>query len=150
MEKLERRFMALQNRVVSELVAKNKSVQEVLSSLSQLPYRKKMEHEADLSYILSELRQEKTIQDLFIQLNLFSSFVDYSLPEYIISQFGSTQLQSDMSTYTQDVQEFMRHTKVGDLIDAKWPGRQLPSESVGFRMLWVKVERDENHTRWRN
>ena len=141
MEKLERRFMVLQNRLVSELEANNKSVQEVINSLSQLPYRKRLEHEADLSYILSELQQKKTIQELFNQLNLFSSFVDYRLPEYIMEQFGSTRLQNDMSTYIRDVKAFMRHTQVGDLMEAKWPGRQLLSESPGFQMLWVKVKR---------
>lgn len=140
MKTLENTFKELQERLVSELPEKGISGNAVLRSLSLMPIRMRLEYAEDVRSVLAELQREKNVENLLIQLNSFSTFIDYSLPEYITSEFGSPELKRDMSSYAESVRAFMRDTKVGDLIDIKWPGRQVSSD--GFSKLWVKVRRD--------
>ena len=86
-EKLEKRFKTLHNQLMSQL-EKNNSVDEVPDSLTLLPIKFKM-------------IAARTINQLFHWLNLLFTFIDYSLLNYLISEFGDTELKDEMKLCTR-------------------------------------------------
>ena len=77
----------------------------------------------------------------FRQLSPLFIFIDYSLLKHIISEFGSSMLNKDMSTYVYDVKMFMKETTVGDLMEY-WPGHEVPHLSRIYLKLIAKFKGD--------
>ena len=81
----------------------------------------------------------KESENLRLHLSLLISFIDYGLLEYLVKNFGSDSLNTDLKAYVDRVKVFCSETTVGDLINF-WPGRQdLPSN---LSMLKAKLDLD--------
>ena len=139
-DNLEKTLRDLSDRLKTELIKLNTSVDSVLELLTQLPIKLKMEYDAEIKTVLSELMKERSIQELMLRLRSLFSFLDYCLLDYLIQNLCSYKLKTDMRSYVRMIHEFMKDTKVGDLIKAKWPGRRLQSDD--FKELWIKVKKD--------
>ena len=121
---LEKQFSSLQRRLSSELNANSELSPEILlESLTLLPIALRNEYEKFILENLSTLEKADSIRKLFHHLNPLSSFIDYHLVEYLVEEFGSEQLQEDMSAYVKLVQVFYDETTVQQLMD-HWPGRR--------------------------
>ncbi len=66
-------------------------------------------------YFLFE--EAKSIESIFLHLNFYLSFIDFSLLEHIIEQFGSDSLKRDMSSYAEDMRQFRMNTPVSEALD---------------------------------
>lgn len=65
---------------------------------------------------------KQTMDGLFMNLDAtLWNFIDYSLLEHIICQFGSTQLQGYMESYVANFTLFSTQTTVSQLVEY-WPG----------------------------
>ena len=137
MNKLENRFITLHDQLKSELLQKNTTVETVLESLTLLPMEFKLEYDESIQAKLPEVEKATTIKQLFNRLNPLFVFIDYRLLKHITSKFGTAQLKADMTSYANDVQEFMSKTTVGEVMP-HWPGRKTSSSE--FFELWVKIE----------
>ena len=123
-KRLEKQFSSLQRRLSSELNANGEVSPEILlESLTLLPIALRNEYEKIIFENLSTLEKANSIRKLFHHLNPLSSFIDYHLVEYLVEEFGSEQLQEDMSAYVKLVQVFYDETTVQQLMD-HWPGRR--------------------------
>ena len=81
------------------------------------------EYEKSIQEKIPTLERADNIRKLFCHLNPLSSFIDYHLVEHLVEEFGSEQLQEDMSAYVKLVQVFYDETTVEQLMD-HWPGRR--------------------------
>ena len=123
-KKLERQFSSLQRRLSSELNANSEVSPEILlESLTLLPIALRSEYEKFVIENLQTLEKADSIRKLFHHLNPHFSFIDYHLVEYLVEEFGSEQLQEDMSAYVKLVQIFYDEMTVQQLMDY-WPGRR--------------------------
>ena len=77
----------------------------------------------------------------FRQLNPLFIFIDYSLLNHIVSDFGSTTLKEDMSKYVDDIKVFMKETTVGDLME-HWPGHEIPQLNRMYSKMIAKFKGD--------
>ena len=120
-EQLEKQFKGLHKCIRMELKEnEGVDVNEILQSLTLLPTKLKMEYEAQIAKRLPTLQKEERISELFLHLNPLFSFIDYTLLEYIINEFGSAPLKEKMQSYSREIQNFMNQTTVQQLIDY-WP-----------------------------
>ena len=74
-----------------------------------------------------------------MHLNFYLSFIDFSLLEHIIEQFGSDSLKRDMSSYAEDMRHFRMNTPVSEALG------HLPRNSdtpVGYSRIKAKFACD--------
>ena len=123
-KRLEKQFTSLQRRLSSELNANSEVSPEILlETLTLLPVALRMEYHKLVLENMPTLEKADNIRKIFNLLNPHVSFIDYHLVEYLVEEFGSDQLQEDMSAYIQLVQVFYDETTVQQLMD-HWPGRR--------------------------
>ncbi len=66
-------------------------------------------------YFLFE--KAESIESIFLYLNFYLSFIDFSLLEHIIEQFGSDSLKQNMIRYAEDMRQFRMYTPVSEVLD---------------------------------
>ena len=122
--------------LLKELKADKKITTEVLlESLTILPTELQTEYGAYLKENLPVLEDLGTISKIFSRLSLHFTFLDYTLLQHLIDEFGSKHLKQDMSAYDRDIQVFMDETTIPQLQD-HLPGRQdLPPHFDKLRMM---------------
>ena len=138
---LQRQFRGLHRRFLSELKDPERrvSVDDVLVELTLLPIECCKEYESLIQQKLPMLEESTRITTLFNRLNPLFTFIDYGLLQHLISNLGSTELKEDMTSYIDSVQEFMRKTTVGDVMN-HWPGENVPQ--MNYSELKIKFEDD--------
>ena len=96
----------------------------------------KMEYGKAIQELLPSFSNIEGINELFFRLNPLFSFLDYGLLKYIIKIFGSNRLMQDMTTYSNDMQIFMKETIIKQLID-HLPGQtEIPPK---FSLIEAKI-----------
>ena len=136
----EKQFKDLHKCIRMELVEKEGiDVKELLQSLTLLPTKLKNEYQEEILKKLPMLRKEDSIPELFLHLNPLFSFLDYTLLEYIIEEFGSAALKQKMQSYSLKVRNFMDQTTVRQLIDY-WPCKEESAPKVS-KMI-AKIDKD--------
>ena len=113
---LERQFRHLHGRILTELEDGGIKTEVLLSSLTVLPTGIKQEYETSMSKAFPELRRETAIREVFYHLSPLVDFLSCGLLKYIINEFGSNTLKKMMKSYNDDVLEFMKKTKVKQLM----------------------------------
>ena len=74
------------------------------------------EHEEFLFKNYSIFMQADSVEYIFLHLNFYLSFIDFSLLMHIIQHFGSSSLQHKMKQYSLDMETFRTETPVIDII----------------------------------
>ena len=138
-QELENSFKEIHKQLTAELMEKKVSVETLLQTLTLLPISCKNEYEATIQKLLPDVEGKKTIPELLFRLNPLFTFIDYNLPEYLVSEFGSEELKSNMKLYVKEVAFFMKTTTVGELMHY-WPGREICPEY--FSILFTKISDD--------
>lgn len=105
-------------------------VSRLCNALTLLPAHLKHEHIKFLKGSLSELCKVSTVREVFGILNLYWSFINPSLLEYIINTFGEEPLQDELESYLEELEEFEKNTKVCDFIPAWTRASRVPPEFV--------------------
>ena len=134
---MEKIFLNLKKMLLKELKAnKEVTAEDLLNSLSILPTELQMEYGA---YIKENLQELPTVSKIFQQLSLHITFLDYTLLQHLIDEFGSEQLKQDMSAYDGEIQMFLNETTIAQL-QGHLPGRQeLPPH---FDKLQMMINKD--------
>ena len=139
LDDLDNRFSDLHQKIRNELVAGRVDTSNLLSNLTLLPLKLKKEYDKPIQEILPELKEQKSINELFYRLNPLLSFLDYALLEHIINKFGSDQLKKAIEAYGSDIQVFMQQTTIQQLID-HLPGQ--PEIPQSFELMKAKICKD--------
>ena len=137
---LEKIFLSLKKMLLKELKADKEVTTEVLlESLTILPTELQTEYGAYLEEKLPVLEDLGTVSKIFSRLSLHFTFLDYSLLQHLIDEFGSEQLKQDMSAYDGEIQVFLDETTIVELQD-HLPGQQdLPPH---FDKLQMMIDKD--------
>ena len=138
-ETLIEQFDCLHERLVTEISEGGISVGKVLRALTRLPITFRTEYESKIRSMLPELEERRVIDNLFYRLNPLFTFIDYELLQHLVSKFGSQKLKRDMTSYTEKVQLFKKHTTIGELINC-WPGLKVPP--IDHELLRAKFAGD--------
>ena len=142
-QQLERKFKHLHRCTRNELMKNlDISIDELLQSLTLLPIKLK-KFETVISQKLPSFPREGKISEFFLHLNYLLSFVDYSLLEYIIEEFGSENLNKEMHLYSCEVRSFMKQTTIQQLIDF-WP-RAHHEVSPYISEIIAIIKKDPQH-----
>ena len=132
----------MQRKLLSELTAKSDvSPETLVDSLTLLPVALRAEYHKFVFNNLDTLESANSIRKIFRHINLYFTFIDHGLMGHLIEEFGSEQLQQDMSVYAVKVQSFLSQTTVLQLMD-HWPGRRdIPPH---FEKLIAVIDGDPN------
>ncbi len=131
--------MLLQKIAVEEITEKRITVTDFRQTLMILPSSIKNENKHFIKSNYSLFEEAKSIESIFLHLNFYLSFIDFSLLEHIIERFGSDSLKRDMSNYAEDMRQFKMKTPVSEVLD------HLPRYSdtpVGYSRLTLKLNFD--------
>ena len=126
-------------RAEKEITEKGVTVREFRRTLMTLPTPIKNENKGFIVTNYSLFEKAESVESIFLYLNFYLSFIDFSLLEHIIEQFGSDGLKRDMSSYAEDMRQFRMNTPVSEVLD------HLPKISdapAGYSSLTVKIDFD--------
>ena len=103
-------------------------------NLMTLPHSISKQHEEFIIGKHSIFKQAESIEDIFLHLNFYLSFLDFSLLEHIIKHFGSPGLQQKMNRYSRDIELFRTETPVADIIPHLSGRPEPPPQFVRLKM----------------
>ncbi len=113
----ETRFIDLRKIALNEIAEKGVTVTDFRRTLMTLPSYMTNENK---DFIISKyflFEKAESIETIFLYLNFYLSFIDFSLLEHIIEQFGSDSLKQNMSCYAEDMRQFRIKTPVSEALD---------------------------------
>ncbi len=154
MEEFEDKFAVLTFEFKEELETKIEDGKEKLSKVkhfvSALPHDIKSEHDRFVKTILKEkvLRKDSDIEELFYNLNIYWTFLNYSLLLYLINKFASDKLKLEMKQYDKDMKSFRQQTTVSRFVEI-WGADcddDLMSEAESkFVRVKAELNKDASH-----
>ena len=142
-EKFERRFESLVISLEDELLEKVAGVKRLRRSITSLPVAIRPEHYHFVMKILSDIKN-MDIEDIFMHLNLYWTYLEYSLLCRIIeshSDIVSIDLKKAMGSYKEDIEVFKRNTTVEQLQQVGL-GAIRREPPPGFTRHTVKLEKE--------
>ena len=102
---------------LKEITEKQISVTDFRQTLMILPSSMTNENKDFIISKYSLFEKAESIESIFLHLNFYLSFIDFSLLEHIIEQFGSDSLKRDMSSYAEDMRQFRIKTSVSKVLN---------------------------------
>ena len=138
-QKFEKRFVDLRKAALEECTEKVVDVTKFRQTLMTLPGDITNEHEQFLMSKHCLFKTAETVEDIFLHLNFYLSFIDFSLLEHIIEYFGSDGLKQRMRQYSLDMSQFRKETTINEVIP------YLPRKShtpPGYSKLEIKADFD--------
>ncbi len=135
----ETRFIDLRMTALEDITEIGVTVSVFRRTLMTMPSSIKNENEDFIKSNYSLFKKAESIEDIFVHLNFYLSFIDFSLLEHIIEQFGTDSLKQNMSNYAEDMRQFKMKTPVSEALD------HLPTISdapAGYSRLTVKFDFD--------
>ena len=115
-EIFEDRFVDLRRITCTELENKGTSPKDLRITLMTLPSGAARQHREFITNNYPTFRTAKTIEDIFIPLNFYLSFLNYNLLAHIVKHFGSPSLKKRMNSYSADMVLFQKETMISDII----------------------------------
>ena len=131
-------------RLQCELLNKVVGVRRFKESITLLPVAIKPEHFQFIKKSLEDIKSVRSIEDLFWHLNLYWTYLEYSLLSHIIhshSDIVSTDLEEAMKRYTEDIEAFKKDTTVGQIIEVGL-GNIRGEPPPGFTRSTVKLNKN--------
>ena len=140
---LEKLFLNLKKRLSVEMRAKAITTDMLLDSLTNLPLELQAEYRDYVEEKLEEFMELETVSKIIFKLNLhLNCFIDYSLLEHLIKEFGSDPLKEDMLAYVEKLQCFLEETNVLQLKDHLRYSPDQEKLPLNFSVLEMKFEED--------
>ncbi len=138
-KEFDKRFIDLRKIALKEITEKGVTVTDFRQTLMNLPCPITNENK---EFIISKyylFKKAESIEDIFLYLNFYLSFIDFSLLEHIIEQFGSVSLKQNMSNYAKDMRKFKMKTPVSEALDHLPKFSDAPAD---YSRLTVKLNLD--------
>ena len=112
----ESRFHDLRRSALTQAKLQGVTIEDFRQTLMTLPYAISKEHEQFLLSRYHLFEKAQTIEYIFLHLNFYLSFIDFSLLEHIVEHLSSPGLQQKMQQYSRDMAIFRMETPVIDII----------------------------------
>ena len=136
---MEMKFDQLVDKVQDGLLEQNIPLQRLKRCITRLPASIKYQHITFIRENLTDIKESESMEDIFLLLNLYWDFLNYTLLEHIVNNFGSNDTKAAMANYVTELVAFRKATNLSDFI-SHWPctGKVPPDMS----RLVVKMEKD--------
>ena len=95
-------------------------------TLTTLPLSKKHQHLKFLSREKRRIMSAADIDEIFEILNPYWNYVDYSFLEYLLKEFGTSELRAEMQQYITQLEVFERKTSIKQFNSALLDKRDIP------------------------
>ncbi len=92
------------------------SVEKFQFDLTLLPLDIKTNHFSFLKDNIDKLSTASNLKDIFMHLNLYWDYFNYTLLQVIIDAYGSDDLKQRMQSYATDIEQFWKETTVAEFI----------------------------------
>ena len=96
-------------------------------TLTTLPLSKKHQHLKFLEQERDRIMAAKDIDQIFEILKPYWNYVDYSFLQYLVKEFGSSELKKEMGHYILQLEAFEKKTSVKEFNSAVIDRREFPS-----------------------
>ena len=117
---MEIKFSKLVHKARCGLVEQNIPLMNFRDCITLLPASIKHQHVAFLETKVKAIYQCESIVEIFLQLNLYWDFLNYTLLEHIVTEFGNNDTKAAMAKYICELVAFRKATKLSTFI-AYWP-----------------------------
>ena len=131
--------MNLRDNAFQEVTDRCVTIAEFQQRITTLPSTLNNEQEQFLLQKHPLFEKAESIESIFLHLNFYLSFIDFSLLEHIIEHFGSDSLKQRMAQYSSDMRQFRMTTTISEVIP------HLPQKShslQSYSKLEVKASID--------
>ena len=136
---MEIKFDQLLDKTQDGLVDNNIPLQKLKRCITRLPAHIKDQHFHFIKENLSEIKESKCVEDIFLSLHLYWNFLNYTLLERIVNEFGNNDTKAAMAKYVSELVTFRKATKLSDFI-SHWPcTRRVPPD---MSRLVIEMEKD--------
>ena len=136
---MEIKFDQLLDKTQDGLVDNNIPLQKLKRCITRLPAHIKDQHLHFIKENLNEIKESKCVEDIFLSLHLYWNFLNYTLLEHIVNEFGNNDTKAAMAKYVSELVAFRKATKLSDFI-SHWPcTRRVPPD---MSRLVIKMEKD--------
>ena len=109
-----------------------------------LPSSIKNENEDFIVSHFSFFKKAESIEDIFLLLDFYLSYIDFDLLEHIIEEFGSEHLKEDMSCYAQDMTQFKARTTISDALEYLPKPKSTYQKSLPKDLSYFTVQFDDD------
>ncbi len=92
------------------------SVEDLQFDLTLLPSKIKPNHASYMKDNFDKLRNASDSKDIFLHLNFYWDYFNYTLLQVIINNYGSDDLKQRMQSYATDIGQFWKETTVAEFI----------------------------------
>ena len=136
---MEMKFDQLVDKVQDGLLEQNIPLQRLKRCITRLPASIKYQHITFIRENLTDIKESESMEDIFLLLNLYWDFLNYTLLEHIVTNFGNNDTKAAMANYISGLVTFRKATNLSDFI-SHWPctGKVPPDMS----RLVIKMDKD--------
>ena len=110
MEKLDRQFDELKQRIRECLESYKIAVKRVADALTSLPADEVEEHKQFLESHITVLFKAANHSELFGTMNFHWNYLNYPLLDHLIRKFKLKEVKGDMEAYKNNIQQFREKT----------------------------------------
>ena len=137
---MEMKFDQLVDKVQDGLLV---PLQRLKRCITRLPASIKYQHVAFVEEKLKAITQSESMEEIFLLLNLYWDFLNYTLLEHIVTNFGNNDTKAAMANYVTELVAFRKATNLSDFI-SHWPcaGEAPPDMSRLVIKIKKKMEKD--------
>ncbi len=116
-DEFEKRFEDIALAALKEMKNENKvSVEDLKFGITLLPSKIKPNHASYLKDNMDILSTATHLQEIFMHLNLYWDYFNYTLLQVIVDKYGSDDLNERMQSYATDIKQFWKETTVAEFI----------------------------------
>ncbi len=92
------------------------TVDDINFNLTQSPLNIKTNHLSFLKDNIDKLSTVSNLHQYFVHLNLYWNYLNYTLLQVIIDNYGTDNLKQSMQSYASDMEQFEKETTVAEFI----------------------------------
>jgi len=136
---MEMKFDQLVDKVQDGLLEQNIPLHRLKRCITRLPASIKYQHITFVEEKLKAITHSESMEEIFGVLNLYWDFLNYTLLEHIVTNFGNNDTKAAMANYVTELVAFRKVTNLLDFI-SHWPctGKVPPDMS----RLVIKMNKD--------
>ena len=103
---MEIKFDQLVDKSQDGLIENNIPLQRLKRCITRLHASIRYQHIDFISEHMSEIKESKSLEDILLLLNLYWDFLNYTLLEHIVKEFGNNDTKAAMVNYVTDLVAF--------------------------------------------
>ena len=136
MEKLEAEFEALKDDVYESVRTQPVDIFKV--KLTSFNVRDK---EHFMEFITKIIHKKRSVTDIWVALNKFFNFLNYSILQHVLTKFTNRALQGRMDAYKDRIYTFFKRTRLCDFLQC-WPSWKRDPPVKELRDFVAKSRKD--------